>query len=58
VSVNLACKLVFLLKGVQPRTWWEKETAKKAMRAYIFVWVVTLLLLGLVISLRTVSLPV
>jgi len=56
VSVNLACKLVFLIKGVQPRTWWEKEKAKKAMRSYILVWVVTLLLLGLVISVRTFSL--
>ncbi|MCW8796376.1 MAG: TIGR00341 family protein [Chlorobium sp.] len=55
VSVNLACKLVFLIKGVQPRTWWEKEKAKKAMRSYILVWVVTLLLLGLVISIRTFS---
>jgi len=56
VSVNLACKLVFLIKGVQPRTWWEKEKAKKAMRSYILVWVVTLLLLGLVIYVRTFSL--
>ena len=55
VSVNLACKLVFLLKGVQPRTWWEKEKASKAMRRYIFVWVVTLALLGLVIYVRTFS---
>ena len=55
VSVNLACKLVFLLKGVGPRTWWEKETAKKAMRRYIFVWVVTLMVLGVVIYIRTLS---
>ncbi|MCG8344430.1 MAG: DUF389 domain-containing protein, partial [Chlorobiales bacterium] len=53
VSVNLACKLVFLIKGVRPRTWWEKEKANKAMRRYIFVWVVTLALLGLVIYIRT-----
>ncbi len=52
VSVNLACKLVFLFKGIQPRTWWEKETAKKAMRTYIFVWVITLLMLGLAIYIR------
>lgn len=56
VSVNLACKLVFLIKGVRPRTWWEKEKANKAMRRYIFVWVVTLALLGLVIYIRTFSL--
>ena len=55
VSVNLACKLVFLIKGVRPRTWWEKEKASKAMRRYIFVWVVTLALLGLVIYVRTFS---
>ena len=55
VSVNLACKLVFLIKGVRPRTWWEKEKASKAMRRYILVWVVTLALLGLVIYVRTFS---
>lgn len=55
VSVNLACKLVFLFKGIQPRTWWEKEKAKKAMRLYILVWVVTLLVLGLAIYSRTVT---
>ena len=55
VSVNLACKLVFLIKGIRPRTWWEKEKASKAMRRYIFVWVVTLALLGLVIYVRTFS---
>ena len=56
VSVNLACKLVFLIKGVRPRTWWEKEKANKAMRRYIVIWVVTLALLGLVIYIRTFSL--
>ena len=53
VSVNLACKLVFLIKGVRPRTWWEKEKASKAMRRYIVIWVITLALLGLVIYIRT-----
>ena len=56
VCVNLACKLVFLIKGIRPRTWWEKEKASKAMRRYIFVWVVTLVLLAIVIYVRTVSL--
>ena len=55
VSVNLACKLVFLIKGVRPRTWWEKEKASKAMRRYIVIWVITLALLGLVIYVRTFS---
>lgn len=58
VSVNLACKLVFLFKGVQPRTWWEKEKARKAMRAYILIWILTLALLVVAISIRTMGIPV
>lgn len=49
VCVNLACKLVFLIQGIRPRTWWEKEKAKRAMTTYIIVWLVTLALLILVI---------
>ncbi len=55
VCVNLSCKIVFLIKGIQPRTWWEKENAKKAMRSYIVIWVITLLILALVISVKTMS---
>lgn len=52
VSVNLACKLVFLLKGIAPRTWWEQKSAKRGMRNYILVWIVTLALLLLAIQVR------
>ncbi len=45
VCVNLAAKLVFLVKGVRPRTWAEKEKAKRAMSIYILVWILTLLLI-------------
>ncbi len=45
VCVNLASKLVFLVKGIRPRTWWEKEKAKRAMAAYLIVWVLTLAIL-------------
>jgi uncharacterized hydrophobic protein (TIGR00341 family) len=45
VCVNLAAKLVFLVKGVRPRTWAEKEKAKRAMSIYILVWIVTLILI-------------
>jgi uncharacterized hydrophobic protein (TIGR00341 family) len=53
VCVNLAAKLVFLIKGIQPRTWAEKEKAKRAMTTYIIVWIVTLLLLTVAIFTRT-----
>lgn len=52
VSVNLASKIVFYLKGVHPRTWLEKETAKKAMFRYVLGWVVTLFLLVLLMYMR------
>lgn len=52
VCVNLACKVVFWLKGIAPRTWWEQKAAKRAMWTYIVVWIVTLALLAAVIWLR------
>ena len=45
VCVNLAIKVVFFVKGIRPRTWWEKEKAKRAMYIYILGWLVTLLVL-------------
>jgi uncharacterized hydrophobic protein (TIGR00341 family) len=52
VCVNLACNIVFLTKGISPRTWWKKESAKKHMRTYVIMWVVTLLILMLIMYLR------
>ena len=52
VSINLACKLVFLLKGIRPRDWWGKEKAKRAMWIYLLVWLFTLLVLGVIIVQR------
>jgi uncharacterized hydrophobic protein (TIGR00341 family) len=49
VSVNLACKVVFLMKGIHPRTWWEKKKAKRAMMTYIVVWLLTLIILVCII---------
>ena len=53
VCVNLAAKLVFLVKGIQPRTWAEKTKAKRSMTIYLIVWVATLLVLILTILART-----
>jgi len=49
VCINLAIKVVFFVKGIRPRTWWEKKKAKRAMAAYILVWIVTLIILMAVI---------
>jgi uncharacterized hydrophobic protein (TIGR00341 family) len=45
VSVNLAAKLVLIIKGVKPRTWLEKQKARQSIVAYIIFWVVSLLIL-------------
>jgi uncharacterized hydrophobic protein (TIGR00341 family) len=45
VCLNLAAKLVFLLRGIGPRTWWEKEKARRATLIYMVIWVVSLVIL-------------
>jgi uncharacterized hydrophobic protein (TIGR00341 family) len=52
VCVNLASKIVFLFKGIRPRTWFEKETARRAMSVYVLGWLIILLVLILVIYAR------
>ena len=49
VAVNLSAKLAFLVQGIKPRTWLEKEKAKQSMLSYIIIWVLTLGTLLLVI---------
>lgn len=53
VCVNLSSKIVFYLKGIRPRTWLEKEKAKRAMLRYILGWIVTLIALVLLIYARS-----
>jgi len=45
VCVNLAAKLVFWMQGVAPRQWYEKQKAQKAMKWYLLVWGIALVLL-------------
>lgn len=45
VCVNLSSKLVFFFKGIRPRTWFEKEKAKRAMVVFSVGWLVTLMVL-------------
>lgn len=46
IGVNLSGVLTFVLQGVRPRNWWEKQRAKKAVITAIVLWLV--LLAGLV----------
>lgn len=51
VSINLSSKIIFIFKGITPRTWFEKEKAKHAMKWYITTWIITLIVLMLLIYL-------
>lgn len=49
VCVNLAGVLTFLVQGVRPRSWWEAEKAKKAVRIAIATWFVLLVIFAVLI---------
>jgi hypothetical protein len=40
--VSLAGVTTFLVRGIRPTTWWEKDRAAKAMRIAIGLWVTLL----------------
>jgi len=51
ICVNLAGVTTFLVQGIRPATWWEKDRAKRATRIAIGLWVALLAGLGGVILL-------
>ncbi len=52
VCINLSAKLVFLFRGIQPRTWLDANKAKQSRMLYILLWIITLLVLSAAIYLR------
>ena len=52
VCVNLAAKMVFLLRGIKPRSWLEKQKATQSMTTYLVIWVFSLAILLIVILFR------
>ncbi len=52
VSVNLAATLVFLVKGVRPRTWLEKRQARQSSVWAALFWATALLILSLTVYFR------
>lgn len=52
VCINLAAKLMFLYRGVGPRTWLEKSKARQSVLISIAFWFVALTLLVVTITLR------
>jgi uncharacterized hydrophobic protein (TIGR00341 family) len=52
VCVNLASNITFLLKGIKPRTWYEKKKAKQSKIILILFWLVVLVVLVMVVNVR------
>lgn len=52
VCVTLSAKLMFLFKGVKPRTWLEKRKARQSFTTYVLIWIILLGVLVTVIILR------
>ena len=52
ISVTLSSKLVFLFRGIQPRTWLKAHKARQSRRLYISVWVILLSILVFITYLR------
>ena len=52
VCVNLAAKIVFLVRGIKPRSWLEKQKANQSMVTCLVIWVLSLAVLLVVILFR------
>ncbi|MCW9013134.1 MAG: TIGR00341 family protein [Gammaproteobacteria bacterium] len=52
VCVNLAAKIVFLVRGLKPRTWLEKRKAKQSIATSMIFWIISLLILLVAIYFR------
>lgn len=55
VSVNLSATLVFLFKGVRPRTWLEKRKAQQSAAWIGLFWTAALIILSLAVYLRNLT---
>lgn len=52
VCVNLAANIVFLFKGIKPRTWFERKKAKQSTIVFALFWILALIILIAVVSVR------
>ncbi len=55
--VNLAAQVVFLVKGIKPRTWSERQSARRAVTVNIVTWIALIAVLVGVIALRQTAPP-
>lgn len=53
VCLNLAAQITFALRGVKPRTWFEKQAAQRAVLINASIWVLLLIALAILLVLRS-----
>lgn len=51
VCVSLAAQLVFLVKGIKPRTWYMRKKSKQSVKLTIIFWIIMLMTLMILIGL-------
>jgi uncharacterized hydrophobic protein (TIGR00341 family) len=52
VCVSLAAQLVFLLRGIKPRTWYKQKKSRQSVRITVAFWILLLILISGLIILR------
>lgn len=45
VCINLSAKIIFLVKGIKPRTWLTTEKARQSTFLYLAIWIISLIFL-------------
>ncbi len=53
VCVGLSAQLIFLLKGIKPRTWYMRKKSEQSVKINLIIWGVLLLTLIAIMTIRT-----
>jgi hypothetical protein len=51
ISINLAGVAAFIIQGVEPKSWWEAERARRATRRAAGIWLALLAVLVTILAL-------
>lgn len=51
ISINISTKIVFMLKGIKPRTWYQRKKSEQSLKISAILWGVLLLILMILIYL-------
>lgn len=53
ICINIAAKIVFMAKGIGPRTWYQKKKSKQSLKITLGFWVALLSILVVLIYFKT-----